>query len=304
MQDEVIEKILSKIEVLRDNPHYSDIRNFLREVKFLLQSINSTIDDNVKKMPGAAKKIFKVTEATENATNEILDAVDSVLRKIDIASENYTKMNKIINKGKMEVLDLVSTTIQFLNEGVSQTEIIGYLNDFRQKYENDNEIFIEFNKIIEESKEILSNIMNDSTQIMMSSQVQDITSQQLAAVNHTLENIQGRLLQVLSIIDSVETNGELPQGEFSEDNSNVSKLHREIAFDPEAVNSLSVKETKQNEIDEIMSKFAGGETIDLTEDTVSADDIDSLINSFSSFSNNEEEVDDGMSQDDINALFS
>lgn len=306
MQEEALAVILNKIEALRDNPHYSEIKNFLHEVKNLLQSVNSAIDDNVKKMPGAAKKIFKVTEATENATNEILDAVDNVLRKIDIATENYSKMHKIISNGKMEVLDLINTTIQFINEGVDKPEIIKYLNNFLQKYENDNLVFIEFEKIIEESREILSNIMNDSTQIMMSSQVQDITSQQLAAVNHTLENVQQRLMHVLMIIESVEMNGQLPESHFNEDKSNISHLHRDIAFDPDAVKALSVKESKQDEIDDLFSKFASGEAIeiDTNEEPVSVDDIDDLINSFTSFNKTEEETtDDGMSQDDINALF-
>ena len=223
-----------------------------------------------------------------------------------IASENYTKMHKIIDNGKTEILDLINTSIQFINEGVDKKEIINYLIEFRQKYENNNLVFIEFDKIIEESRDVLTNIMNDSTQIMMSSQVQDITSQQLAAVNHTLENIQGRLVQVLSIIESVETNGQLPEDSYEEDKSNISKLHRDIAFDPDAVKSLSVKESKQNEIDDLFEKFSSGAAIDINtiEEDISVEDIDDLINNFASFNTAaEEDTSDGMSQDDINALF-
>jgi chemotaxis regulatin CheY-phosphate phosphatase CheZ len=306
MQEDVLEKMISQIEIIKDNPYYGKIKSFLLEIRRLLNQVNDVINDNVQKMPGAAKKIYKVTEATEAATNEILDAVDSVLKRIDEASENFAKIVKVISDDKMVVLDAINTAIQFINADVDKNEIINYLTEFRFSYANKNEKIVEFNKIIEESHTILTNIINDSTQIMMSSQVQDITSQQLAAVNHTLETIQNKLKQILFAIDTVETEGLMPAMEYYENTTNVSTLHREIAFDPDAVKAITNKESKQNDVDDLINKHNSGTiTEEDMKQEIDQDDIDALLNSFTSFSSNEEEQASApeMSQDDIDSLF-
>ena len=304
MQEDVLDRLLDQVEVIKDNPYYDKIKSFLVEIKSLLVQVNESISDNVEKMPGAAKKIYKVTEATEAATNEILDAVDSVLLKVDSILNNYNKLTKIIQEDRVAVLDTVNTAIQFIEADVNKEEVVAFLMEFRDKYENKNEKSLELNSVIDDSREILNNISNDSTQIMMSSQVQDITSQQLAAVNHTLETIQGKLKKILFAIDVIEKEGLMPANEYNENENSLSTMHRDIVFDPNAINSIINKETKQDEIDALMQKHAAGAVSeeDLIE-TVSNDDIDDLLNNFASFSTTEETVTEDMSQDDINALF-
>ncbi len=304
MQEDVLDRLLDQVEVIKDNPYYDKIKSFLVEIKSLLVQVNDSISDNVEKMPGAAKKIYKVTEATEAATNEILDAVDNVLLRVDSILNNYNKLTKIIQDDRVAVLDTVNTAIQFIEASVDKEEIIEFLKDFRDKYENRNEKSLELNSVIEDSRQILNNISNDSTQIMMSSQVQDITSQQLAAVNNTLETIQGKLKKILFAIDVIEKEGLMPAIEQNESEKSLSTMHREIVFDPNAINSIINKETKQDEIDALMQKHAAGAVSeeDLIE-TVSNDDIDDLLNNFAAFNSTEETVSEDMSQDDINALF-
>lgn len=304
MQEDVLDRLLDQVEVIKDNPYYERIKSFLVEIKSLLVQVNDSISDNVEKMPGAAKKIYKVTEATEAATNEILDAVDNVLLRVDSILNNYNKLTKIIQEDRVAVLDTVNTAIQFIEAGVDKDEVIEFLKEFRDKYENKNEKSLELNTVIEDSRQILNNISNDSTQIMMSSQVQDITSQQLAAVNHTLETIQGKLKKILFAIDVIEKEGLMPAIEQNESEKSLSTMHRDIVFDPNAINSIINKETKQDEIDALMQKHAAGEVTEQDlEESVSNDDIDSLLNNFAAFSATDETVTDDMSQDDINALF-
>lgn len=304
MQEDVLDRLLDQVEVIKDNPYYERIKSFLVEIKSLLVQVNDSISDNVEKMPGAAKKIYKVTEATEAATNEILDAVDNVLLRVDSILNNYNKLTKIIQDDRVAVLETVNTAIQFIEAAVDKDEIIEFLKEFRDKYENKNEKSLELNSVIEDSRQILNNISNDSTQIMMSSQVQDITSQQLAAVNHTLETIQGKLKKILFAIDVIEKEGLMPAIEQNESEKSLSTMHRDIVFDPNAINSIINKETKQDEIDALMQKHAAGEVTEQDlEEQVSNDDIDDLLNNFAAFSTTDETVTDDMSQDDINALF-
>ena len=230
--------------------------------------------------------------------------MDNVLLRVDSILNNYNKLTKIIQDDRVAVLDTVNTAIQFIEASVDKEEIIEFLKEFRDKYENRNEKSLELNSVIEDSRQILNNISNDSTQIMMSSQVQDITSQQLAAVNNTLETIQGKLKKILFAIDVIEKEGLMPAIEQNESEKSLSTMHREIVFDPNAINSIINKETKQDEIDALMQKHAAGAVSeeDLIE-TVSNDDIDDLLNNFAAFNSTEETVSEDMSQDDINALF-
>ncbi len=304
MQDDVLDRLITQVEIIKDNPYYDRIKSFLVEIKSLLYQVNDSISDNVQKMPGAAKKIYKVTEATEAATNEILDAVDNVLKRIDNALDNYSKLTKIIHDDRVIVLETINTTIQFLTANIEKEEIIAYLDEFREKYEFRSDNNLEFNNLIADSKEILTNITNDSTQIMMSSQVQDITSQQLAAVNHTLESVAEKLKKILFAIDVIEKEGLMPAMEHNEVTKNISTLHREIAFDPDAVNAIINKETRQSDIDDLMKKHIEGTiTDDDMKEAVSNDDIDDLLNNFSAFNPTEETVTEELSQDDISALF-
>jgi hypothetical protein len=99
-----------------------------------------------------------------------------------------------------------------------------------------------------------------------------------------------------------------------EEGKNVSHLHRDIAFDPDAVKAITSKETRQNDVDDLISKVESGE---ISEDDINSesdeamdlDDIDALFGNnsetdTSTFSPDANEVDDSdMSQDDIDALF-
>jgi len=49
---------------------------FVSDIEPILNEINTSIKDNLKKMPKASKQLSKVTEATEMATTEILDILE------------------------------------------------------------------------------------------------------------------------------------------------------------------------------------------------------------------------------------
>lgn len=85
---------------------------------------------------------------------------------------------------------------------------------------------------------------------MMALQIQDITSQQLAAVKHLIDSMQIRLKSILDKVDNSEFKDLL---NISKEKSNVTKLHREIAFDPDAVDSIDKSKNRQQFVDEVFS---------------------------------------------------
>lgn len=48
-------------------------------------------------MPKASKQLSKVTEATESATNEIMDTVDGVVYKSGIIATNLAQIKSLAN---------------------------------------------------------------------------------------------------------------------------------------------------------------------------------------------------------------
>ena len=322
----MISKFLKKLESSKDiNPYYDEIINFTNEIRNLLESVNISIDDNVKKMPGASKKIFKVTEATEQATTEILDAVDGLMNKVDIAKNKILSLNQTLNDERSIGLDLITKMTAAIKSGADMTPFLEDMNVLGDRILAERNTVKTENENVSEINSLIDSISNDSTQIMMSSQVQDITSQQLAAVNFILETIQGKLTTIIHLLDTKVERKQSVHEEHHNLGTNVSNLHRQIAFDPDAINAVHNKDKRQDIVEDIVAKHKSGTLTneDLVEEIkpddilydneqspafsdrqdgganeeISMDDIDAL------FAGQAPPADEEVDQDDINALF-
>lgn len=309
---------LRSLFVLGQNviPFLEEIFVFVSEIEPLLKEINTSIRDNLQRMPSASKQLSKVTEATELATNEIMDLVDGIVFNSQTLANNLTRMQKasqVEYEKPVHVLEIIYNAIE---SGADVQAILPELANVINHLKNNGDA--ERTEITYNSQEILKSINADSSAIMMSLQVQDITSQQIAAVNKLLETVQGKLESILkhfrnSDLSNVTTN------EIDSHNNEIkiSKLHREIAFDPNAIDSITSKSFRQNDVDEYIrlanaenfaddyaaSKVSDSELIGNTnrsdgDNPTSQVDIDKL------FEQTNDSVDDGpTSQDDIDKLF-
>lgn len=290
MRDIDIKQVLQKAQELkalfilgqRVIPFLEEIFRFIEEISPLLDVINTSIEDNLSKMPKASIQLSKVSEATELATTEIMDTLDVLVSKSLTISKNLKSLNTFI--------DSTPTT-----EGaeVSPEQAKNY---------------------IAESETLLNDIREDTNTIIMALQIQDITSQQLAAVNNLLETVQKRLSDMLGQFRGSELDPLLRDSNIHlESPTNVSTLHREIAFDANAIDSLS-RTGGQNRQDHVDSIFAAGpgQTQSTTEQSPppvsSQDDIDALFSGgqvppASTQKSTNVQDNKAASQDDIDALF-
>lgn len=259
-------------------PFLEEIFLFIQDTSPLIQEISVSIKDNLKKMPKASKQLSKVTEATEMATNEIMDTVDGVMYKSGVISTNLSLIKEVASK-----------------------------SDFAQSDD--------FMRAISNSDEVLKSIKNDAQNIMMSLQVQDITSQQIAAVNNLLETLQVKLggitdrLKNTEFATLVQTGNSDTHGVLETKTSN---LHRTIAFDPDAVDALTKNTARQQDVDDLLKQMEESpESImnavqnDSENDEFDADDINAL---FAASNGGEQtaqntDMDEEIDPDDINALF-
>jgi len=172
-------------------PIIQSLIDFMQETVPLLENINSSIADSTTKIPKASNQIADVTEATELATTEILDIVDLINSDIDSIEKDL--------KGLTEREKQKSKIIQKLTEAVKDNP---EAKSLLINYEELNNEYEELNSVLS----VLQKIKNDAYNITLSLQVQDITSQQLSAVNHLISGVQNKLS--LLLVDFQETNND------------------------------------------------------------------------------------------------
>jgi chemotaxis regulatin CheY-phosphate phosphatase CheZ len=207
-------------------PVIQSIIDFMKDTVPLLEEINDSIIENTAKIPRASDQISNVTSATELATTEILDLVDSISNDIENTEE---AIEKIIEKENRKSV------------------IIGRFKELLKDTEEGKELAREYEEIshisphIQEILKAVKKIKEDANNITLSLQVQDITTQQLAAVNHLIESVQKNLASLKSNLDNSELKDigieSLKEGE-------------NITFDPNARYNKSAK--RQDAVDEIV----------------------------------------------------
>ena len=237
-------------------PFLEEIFMFVNEIQPLLDDINQSIEENIKKMPNVSKQLSKVTEATEMATTEIMDIVDGIVYKTDIILKNVKDISSsetVEQATPISILKLIYDAIQ-KNEDFSelQPKLKGAIDELKKKSSKDH------TKLVDETENLVQSIETDSSAIMMSLQVQDITSQQIAAVNHLLITIQTKLESILQKFQETEISDLVDPRSGHDESTNVSQLHRDIAFDPDAMDSYANKGHRQGDVDKMMSDHNNG----------------------------------------------
>jgi chemotaxis regulatin CheY-phosphate phosphatase CheZ len=221
-------------------PIIQSLLDFMSETVPLLENINASITESTSKIPRASSQINNVTNATELATTEILDIIDVISNDIVEIEKNLEK----IIKAKEEKSGII-TKIRSL---VDNSEVKLLLD----QYEKADDLQTPYSII----SRLVSKIKNDAYNITLSLQVQDITSQQLAAVNHLIVSVQEKLSSL--ILNLEETNIKefesakitVPDGSHFDPNANYSRSDGRQKMVDSIVNS---HKTSQDEIDKLFS---------------------------------------------------
>ncbi len=247
---------------------------------------------------------LKVVEFLQEVIGFVRD-IKPLLENVNVSvADNLAKMPQATKK-----LSKVTEATE-----VATTEIMNTLDgvfDKTSKISNClDKITIKEEELIykNEADNLINAINDDATSIMMALQVQDITSQQIAAVNHLLETMKAKLAGLIQNFNMGEIS------EIIQDNDpavKTSHLHREIAFDPDAVDAISNKHDRQDIVNQIIEAHENNDFDKIAdlESKSSQDDIDTLLAEFNSPESNsfsEHELDSSseeFSQDDIDALF-
>ncbi len=173
-------------------PFLEELFYFVNDIVPVLEDINESIYESANKMPRASSQLNKVTQATELATTEILDNLDGVLSKLNaIGSHFQTATNDMAAIGSLDEQELKMLKAS-LNG--SHKELLDKLAEIHEQKDAHLRALKSNAGGLQDS---LQDIRNKSNDIMISLQVQDITTQQIASVNHLIQSVQDRLANLI-----------------------------------------------------------------------------------------------------------
>lgn len=207
-------------------PIIQSLLDFMKETVPLLENINYSIADSTSKIPKAVHQISNVSSATELATTEILDLVDKVTTEIHSAEAN---LNSYLQRE--EGKEIILNDLAFLLSDNSKATKL--LEEYRSINTTDDMLASLF--------ESFNSIKHDTNSIAISLQVQDITAQQLAAVNHLICSVQDRLANLVS---------DLNENDMEEWKTLNNPIQESVVFDSNARYSKSVE--NQSNVDIII----------------------------------------------------
>lgn len=196
MHSRDINDIVAKIDEMRAVfvlgqraiPFLEEVFVFLRDISPLFDDINRSIRESADKMPRATSQLQSVTQATQVATTEILDLVDAVLERLEPLRAHLERTGAMADDIARCDDESEAILTDLLNRhGI---ELPAKLDDV---WARRRAAITDLKQRCDTELEVLDDIRRRLNRIMISLQVQDITAQQLASVNHLIESIRARM---------------------------------------------------------------------------------------------------------------
>lgn len=302
-----VQEFLDKLEEIRavfvlgrrSLPFLEDTMQFVEDITVLLEEVNKTIQTRSGHMGKATDQLKSVSEATEVATDEILDYTDQVLSKLDVLQEGMEasrQQSEEVAAADEQLLSLLRNEL-----GEEHEALFGKVEEITDKKRALRE---DWTAQVDESKEELSEIRRKMNQITMSLQVQDITEQQLSSVNHLIETVRTRIDALLDDLGSGEVaSKDMPSGTSSRTATFNENARYDHSSERQEVADQAVAESTNG-------SSSGTESTSTSGSAASQSDIDDMFGDQGGTEDTETEDDGGgqgggemASQEDIDELF-
>lgn len=193
MKPEDLNIIVRKVEELRalmvftqrTIPFLEDVFAFVKDIVPLLEVLKTSVETTSDKLPRASKQLDKVTTATEMASTEILNIVEGMFGTVDrmrAELERRTAAAASLRKGVERLSALAAGSRATAGVEAVHAEVLASLDALAPPAE---------------AAAQLDSIQAECTNIMIALQVQDITAQQIAAVNKLMQSVDEGLNRLL-----------------------------------------------------------------------------------------------------------
>lgn len=244
-----IDSLLKEIEELkaifvlgqRVIPFLEELFHFIREVGPMLEEINKSLEESSSKIPKASNQLDTVTRTTEMATTEILDTLDEM-------SLNFGEVKVLISTMK-RCYEKQGRLAKRINRHIENGE-----------FEKVKELWRKFYGVLEncggfeEALDKLTYIKQSADNIMIALQFQDITAQQISAINHLIGSVQEKLTDLLGKLTNLEVkSSEQKFSEVKDESFNPMAQYDRSGLKQKAIDEI-IKDnglTSQKEIDRL-----------------------------------------------------
>lgn len=244
MNQQEVEKVLQKaaeVKVFceygqRTIPVLDEIAGFLNEISPAIEDLKAVLEVAMVNIPKAAGQLSRVTEATEQASTQILNTLDKMVATLD------------------EVITSVSAGMVASDLGVATNKMAGIVKTLVEKSGWDADIVelasaweahlrsMKMSGPTSNLERLLKNLQDDCTEIMMALQVSDITQQHIGTVMGTIQAVAEELRK-------------LTTGFFSGPVVRSLSIDLQLPTEPEVVGEIERKKM----VESLLSKARAGQ---------------------------------------------
>lgn len=165
----------------------------------IIDRIRQSIRESSASIPRASVQLTSVTQATEVATVEILNVVDSMNQSIAHAESALATLRE----GHKHAMTFEREFTEQLEASLSSREDNGAVQKLHDLWKHRPLSSVDATQI-HAIHDCLAKAREDSMQITLALQVQDITSQQIAGVLHLIETVRLQLVDTLRYAENIE----------------------------------------------------------------------------------------------------
>ncbi len=212
---------------------FRDILEFVRDVVPVMAELQASIEQTSEKLPTASRQLDKVTAANELASTEILDIVERIILRIETVQRSFTQSSTHVVARAREIDIAVKRVLEKFSADPDVKALGQVWGEMNQSIAAATDV--------DAQETMLQSIKMDCTSIMIALQVQDITAQQIAAVNKMMQSVDQGLNALLQHVRGEECGG---TGE------GFSHHHVNIVFDPAATYDTTTE--RQVAVDEVV----------------------------------------------------
>ena len=180
------------------NTEQNDLRqmvDLVASVVPMLDTIRLSIEEGNGQIPRASQQLQNVTQATETATMEILNVLDSMTQKISDAENGLAAVKEALVTRQNIERQLTERLSTLGPDGPDPKQLSSLTALWTQHQQIPG-----VNDRVGAVEESLAQSKADSINIAMALQVQDITSQQIAGVLDSIEVVRNRLQKALEAV--------------------------------------------------------------------------------------------------------
>lgn len=225
----------------RTVPFLEDVLAFLRDIAPLIREVDASVRDSTSKIPFATSRLTNVSQANETAATEILDLSDGIVLRLG-------KLTNDLKAARQHLQGLVQAeeeTMELLRSHLAGREQL--LQSLEQLHGIKHTHWTQLQQSLDTNLAAAEEIKAAANKIMLSLQVQDITAQQIAAVNYTIESVRERLRHLV---------GEVEEPQLSREQA-LAFTPPTLAADPNARYDLTGE--PQANTDALIAAFLNGE---------------------------------------------